>query len=219
MASAPVTEWTVKSMASAIASLTELVRQKTQEYNARLNVQVVFDPIELPIENSYYLPPDSTVIDQNTVESRGQFVARQHYGEWNATMFSSESFDSYSGEFMLAELLDKSPDITWWKRLYRHEQAYIYYTITDRYFPDFAALDTSGRLWIIEGKSEKGKSDAEVQAKKAAAESIIRRMNSHPEFAGKLYGYLIGYESTIASSESWAELVEKAKPAITRQYG
>lgn len=219
MASAPVTEWTVKSMASAIASLTELVRQKTQEYNARLNVQVDFDPIELPIENSYYLPPDSTVIDQNTVESRVQFVARQHYGEWNASMFSSESFDSYSGEFMLAELLDKSPDITWWKRLYRHEQAYIYYTITDRYFPDFAALDTSGRLWIIEGKSEKGKSDAEVQAKKAAAESIIRRMHSHPGFAGKLYGYLIGYESTIASSESWAELVEKAKPAITHQYG
>lgn len=68
-------------------------------------------------------------IDQNTVESRVQFVARQHYGEWNASMFSSESFDSYSGEFMLAELLDKSPDITWWKRLYRHEQAYIYYTI------------------------------------------------------------------------------------------
>ena len=35
-----------------------VVRQKTQEYNARLNVQVDFDPIELPIENSYYLPPD-----------------------------------------------------------------------------------------------------------------------------------------------------------------
>lgn len=219
VATSPVTEWTVKSMASAIASLTELVSRKTKEYNAQLNVQVVFDPIELPIEDAYYLAPGATVIDQNEVESRSQFTARQHYGEWNASMFSAEAFDSYSGEFMLAELLDKSPKIVWWKRLYRRDGAFMAYTIKDRYFPDFAAFDTDGRLWIIEGKSELGRSDDVVQAKKAAAESTIRRMNTHPVFEGKLYGYLIGYESTIASSESWSELVELAKPAITRQYG
>ena len=219
VASAPVAEWTVKSMASAVASLTELVITKTKQYNRNLNVQVLFDPLALPIEEAYYLSPGETVLDQNQVDSRSQFAVRQHYGEWNVSMFTSESFDSYSGEFMLAELLDKSPKIAWWKRLYRHDQAYMAYTVKDRYFPDFAAYDTDGRLWIIEGKSEMGRSDDVVQAKKAAAESTIRRMNTHPEFAGKLYGYLIGYESTIASAESWSDLVELAKPAITRHYG
>lgn len=219
VASAHVTEWTVKAMGSAVASLSELVRSKTKAYNAKLSVQVVFDPIVLPVSDTYYLPPGATVRDQNDVVARSGFTARQHYGEWNSSLFSSEAFDSYSGEFMLAELLDKSPKITWWKRLYSRDQAYIYYTIKDRYFPDFAALDTDGRLWIIEGKSELGKTDDVVQAKKDAAESTIRRMNSHPGFSGKLYGYLIAYESTIASADSWSDLVELAKPAITRQYG
>lgn len=219
LASASIEEWTVKSMASAIGSLTDLVNRKTKTYNSQLKVQVIFDPLELPISDTYYLAPGTTVLDQNTVESRAQFTARQHYGEWNASMFSAESFDSYSGEFKLAELLDKSPKIVWWKRLYRHEGAYMYYTVKDRYFPDFAAFDTDGRLWIIEGKSELGRSDSVVQAKKSAAENTIRRMNTHSNFVGKLYGYLIGYESVIAASESWSDLVEQSKPAITRKYG
>lgn len=219
VASAPISEWTVKAMGSAVAALSDLVRSKTKAYNAKLNVQVVFDPIVLPVSGTYYLAPGATVKDQNDVMSRAAFTPRQHYSEWNVSLFSSESFDSYSGEFKLAELLDKSPKIVWWKRLHPHEQAYIFYTIKDRYFPDFVALDTDGRLWIIEGKSELGKTDDLVQAKKAAAESTIRRMNSHPDFTGKLYGYLIAYESTIASSESWSDMVELAKPAITRQYG
>lgn len=218
VASAQITEWTDNAKSSAVAVLSDLVSQKTKAYVAKLNVQVVFDPVELPITDAYYLAPGQAVHDQNQVQSRAQFTPRQHYGPWLASMFTSEAFDSYSGEFKLAELLDKSTKIVWWKRLYRRDGASIAYTINNDYYADFAARDTEGRLWIIEGKSELGKSDEVVQRKKDVAEETIRRMHSHPEFAGKLYGYLIGYESTIAESNSWSELVDKSKPAITRVY-
>ena len=219
VSSAPITDWTEKARSSAVAALTELVEKKTKEYVSKLNVLIDFDPLVLPISDSYYLAPGAELHDQNRVRSRADFTPRQHYGPWMTSMFTSETFDSYSGEFKLAELLDKDPEIVWWKRLYRCEGASIAYTISNDYYPDFAAMDADSRLWIIEGKSDQGKDDAVVQMKKEAAEKTIRRMHTHPEFSGKLYGYLIGYESMIAGSDSWKELVDKAKPAITRVYG
>lgn len=218
VSSAAITEWTEKARSSAVGVLAGLVEKKTKQYVANLNVEVEFIPLVLPIKDAYYLAPGEVVHDQNHVQSRAQFIPRRHYGPWMTSMFTAESFDSYSGEFRLAELLDKAPEIKWWKRLYRWEGASIAYTISNDYYPDFAAQDTNGRIWIIEGKSELGKADEVVQRKKAVAEQTIRRMHTHPDFAGKLYGYLVGYESAIVGSDSWAELVEKSQPVITRVY-
>ena len=81
----------------------------------------------------------------------------RYYSGWFNSLYEIESFDSYSGEYELARLLDTSPHIKWWHRLHSYYQAYIYYTAKDRYFPDFVAFDDEGTYWIIEGKSESGR--------------------------------------------------------------
>lgn len=77
----------------------------------------------------------------------------------------------------------------------------------------------SGRIWIIEGKAARGREDEIVQAKRAAAEEVIRKMTTHEKFRGKPYGYMVGYEDAISDSDSWAELRDRSSPVITRQYG
>lgn len=213
---APITDWSVKALASAVVVLADLIARKTAEYRSSLKVTVHLDPLELPVNDGYYLRQGQTIKDRALVDSRAAFTVNQHYGQWNSSMFTSESFDSYSGEFKLAELLDTSPQIQWWKRLYKHlDDAYVSYSLDRRYYPDFAAEDTDGRIWIIEGKSDAGRDDDEVQRKRDAAEKTIRRLRTDEKFSGKSYGYLIGYESDIASSDSWADLRAKAQPVTT----
>lgn len=77
-------------------------------------------------------------------------------GDWFKSLFAEESFDSYTGEYQLARLLNTSPGIVWWRRLHPQDKAFVRYSAKDRYFPDFVALDTDGVHWIIEGKLERG---------------------------------------------------------------
>lgn len=53
----------------------------------------------------------------------------------------------------------------------------------------------------------RGKNDERVQAKKAAAERVVRQLVGMPEYDGQSWGYLISYEDDIASSDSWADLL------------
>ena len=84
----------------------------------------------------------------------------------------------------------------------RTSKSFIYYTPKDRYYPDFIAHDKEGRYWIIEGKDERGRDDARVQAKRKAAETLVRRLGATSEFSGQKWGYLIAYENDTATAES-----------------
>lgn len=68
----------------------------------------------------------------------------RYYGGWTKSLFSAACFDSYRGEYLIAGLLDKSPDIFSWNRLYQRDNAYISYREGHRYCPDFIAVDSSG---------------------------------------------------------------------------
>lgn len=219
MSSASVTEWTRSARVSAVSALSDLISRKAKEYVSHLNVNIVIEPVEIPIESSYKLGVGQTVKDRNRVQSRGDFMPRQHYGSWLASMFTAESFDSYSGEFQLAELLDKAAEIEWWKRLYPHDAASIAYTLIDNYHPDFVAMDRDGVLWIIEGKSNAGRDDETVQKKKGAAEDTVLRLQADSRFDEHRYGYLIAYESDIAKSGSWSELCGRTDPVFEQDYG
>ena len=59
------------------------------------------------------------------VESRDAFEKFKYYGPLAKSLFTAESFDSYSGEYLLAKLLETSPHIKWWHRLHSHNKAVI----------------------------------------------------------------------------------------------
>lgn len=205
----PFEDWTVKSLASAQSLLQQLVHAYVVDALRATREVPTIHPKKLP-GDGYSLPPGQEIHDQ--IDSRAEFVRGRVYNGWFKSLYEAEHFDSYSGEYQLAKLLNTSPHIEWWHRLHPQDNAFIYFNSKDRYFPDFVAKDTNGVYWIIEGKSEKGRDDAKVQAKRQAAESLVRRMIADETYAGQRWGYLIAYEKDIERSESWSDLKALAQP-------
>lgn len=203
------TRWTVKSLASARDELSKLVQKYiTETLRATREVSTIH-PKALP-GSGYTLPLGEKVHDQ--IDSREQFVRGRVYGGWFKSLFAEESFDSYTGEYVLAKLLNTSPGIKWWHRLHPQDKAFVYYNSKDRYFPDFVARDSDGVYWIIEGKSERGRDDEQVQAKRKAAESLVRRLIAEEAYAEQKWGYLIAYENDTARADSWEDLKAYSQP-------
>lgn len=209
MKSVAFTGWTVKSLASARDELAKLVQKHTAETLRNTREVPSIHPKPMP-GSGYMLPLGEKVYDQ--IDSREQFQRGRTYGGWFKSLFTAESFDSYTGEYVLAKLLNTSPEIVWWHRLHPRDEAFVYYNAKDRYFPDFVALDKSGVYWIIEGKSERGRDDAQVQAKRKAAESLVRRLAAEDAYADQNWGYMIAYENDTAKAESWNDLKSCSQP-------
>lgn len=203
------TGWTVKSLDSARAELLRLITTYTAETLRATREVPSIHPKAMP-GDGYTLPFGEKVHDQ--IESRDEFVRGRVYGGWFKSLFAEESFDSFTGEYQLARLLNTSPGIVWWHRLHPQDHAFVYYNAKDRYFPDFVALDTNGVHWIIEGKDERGRDDARVQAKRKAAEALVRRLVAEDAYAGQHWGYLIAYEQDTARADSWEDLKAFANP-------
>ena len=203
------TGWSVKALDSARAELLALIKNYTTETLRATREVPTIHPKSMP-GTGYTLPLGEKVHDQ--IESRQEFVRGRVYGGWFKSLFAEESFDSFTGEYQLARLLNTSPGIVWWHRLHPQDQAFVYYNAKDRYFPDFVALDTNGVHWIIEGKDERGRDDARVQAKRKAAEALVRRLVAEDAYAGQHWGYLIAYEQDTARADSWEDLKAFAQP-------
>ena len=201
--------WTVKSLDSARTQLQDLVKAYIVSLQRSIKEIPVIQPKEMNFD-TYMLPLGEKVYEP--IDSRDQFVKRRVYSGWFKSIFTEESFDSYSGEYELARLLNTSPHITWWHRLHQHDGAFIYYNAKDRYFPDFVAYDDAGVYWIIEGKDQRGRDDDKVQAKRKAAESLVRRLVTVKEYASQKWGYLIAFEDDIDKSDTWDDLKIIAQP-------
>lgn len=201
--------WTIKSLDSAKIQLQDIVKAYIESVQRSTKEIPVIQPKEIKFDR-YMLTLGDKIYDP--IESKNQFVRGRFYSGWFKSLFEAESFDSYRGEYVLAKLLNTSPHIVWWHRLHMHHGAYIYYNAKDRYFPDFVARDDLGVYWIIEGKDQRGRDDAKVQAKRKAAEALVRRLITVEEYVNQKWGYLIAYEDDIAKADSWDDLKALAQP-------
>lgn len=210
MDAVPFDQWTLKSLTSATDELRELVKAFATSVLRRSTERTEIVPREMPGVSALIVPIGESVHDP--IDRREDFVRGRFYSGWAKSLFEAESFDSYTGEYLLAKLLNTSPHIVWWQRFHPEEHAFIFYTPKDRYFPDFLACDDEGIHWIIEGKSQLGRSDDTVQAKRRAAEGVVNRLLATEGFEDEKWGYLIAYEDDIVGSDSWDELKGKSKP-------
>src|SRR5690625_2170324 len=218
MSHAPVPEWTEKAKDSAVLELERLIKTKVTEHASNTQTETTITPVELPIDQFFALPLGQEVLDLLGEDEREQFQRRQFYGTWDKGLFPAASFDSWSGEYLLAMRLNFSQDIRWWKRLYPHEGASIAYSTRSNYYPDFIAQDQDGTYWIIEGKSDKGHDDYVVQQKREAAVDLVNQLVSTPGFEDTTWAYLIAYETDVKEAESWEDLKIKAQPVVMKQY-
>lgn len=201
--------WTVKSLDSACMQLRLLIKEYIDKVQRSTKEVPQIRPRTMnPM--GYSLPLGERVYEP--IDSGEQFERGRVYSGWFKSLFEEESFDSYSGEYELARLLNTSPHVVWWHRLHPQNMAYIYYTAKDRYFPDFVVLDDAGTHWIVEGKDKRGRDDAKVQAKRKAAEKLVRRLAIDPNFVGQTWGYLVAYEDDIKKADSWDDLKTLAQP-------
>ena len=203
MKSANKATWTVKSLESAKQQLQRVIQDYIIDIQRKTKEKETIKPQYINL-GDYDLPYGEKIYDP--IDSREQFVRGRVYSGWFKSLFENESFDSYSGEYELAKLLNTSPHVVWWHRLHSHNRAFIYYTPIDRYFPDFVVMDDRGVYWIVEGKDQRGRDDSKVQAKRKAAETLVRKMVLEKEYEGQHWGYLIAYEDDIKRSDSWDEL-------------
>lgn len=173
--------------------------------------------MKLPIAGSFTLQLGKKIrekleVDEKSTAKPAGFLKNEFYGDWKNGLFPAASFDSYSAEYLLAVLLTRDEtNVRWWKRIYSNEGAQIAYTIRDNYIPDFVVCDSTGRLWIVEAKAQAGEEDPNVQAKRKATERVIRLLVGLPEFAGQQWGYVIAYESDIATAEPFEDVVKQVR--------
>ncbi|WP_164201759.1 DEAD/DEAH box helicase [[Micrococcus luteus] ATCC 49442] len=220
VSSADIENWSTKALASAAYHLREVVQRAATAHSRNLGTVTTVRARTIPIETKYQLPLGKEVLELLSTDTKGEGFKRfEHYGPWDKGLFEAAAFDSFSAEYRIAALLNRSGGIEWWMRLYSRHKATIAYTTSNDYNPDFVAQDKNGYHWIIEGKSESGKDDQTVQNKRAAAEETIRLLLGHPDFGGQKWGYVIAYESDVASAESWEDLRAATNPVMTKDYG
>lgn len=210
MESVPFNEWTVKSLDSAHRELRTLTQTFVNDVLRGRKESTIIAPRRMPATDSLVVSYGDGIHDP--VDNSFDFKRGRFYRGWTNSLFECESFDSYTGEFLLAKLLLTSPHIVWWQRLHVTDRASIAYTAKDNYYPDFVALDDAGVHWIIEGKSQSGVNDETVQLKRKAAEAVLPRLLVEDEFIDQRWGYLIAYEDDIKSSDSWDDLKAKSHP-------
>lgn len=209
---AGIDAWTEKAKFSAAEELRALVMAEIKRTASEAKTKTTIVPVELPIDDSFTLDFGKKVLErlhvtaESTKASTG-FKEREYYGPWTKGLFEAAAFDSFSGEYRLAEILNFDPDVVWWKRLYAHEGAVVAYTPQNDYYPDFVVLAKDSTHWIIEGKSQRGRDDKVVQRKKDAAEKAIRLLAGKSEYLNQAWGYLIAYEDDIAKANSLADLL------------
>lgn len=211
MEATKIEQWTEKAKESAARHLRELVVEESRKANAQTRTTVSIHPVTLPIDDSFVLDLDKKVLDlldrQEKSAGKAGFSTAEYYGTWKKGLFEAARFDSFTGEYRLAALLDLDPNVVWWKRIYAHEGARVAYTPHNSYVPDFVVYDKDDTHWIVEAKENRGRDDERVHAKRAAAERVVRQLVGMPEYENQTWGYLIAYEDDIASSDSWADLV------------
>lgn len=190
--------WTSQRAAQAENAIATLVRQAFARNDRQ--PAFVFTPVTLlqprpapPIIHEWY----------------DEFVTREWYGGWNKSAESAASFDSRTGEFAFAQLVDKSDEVAWWLRLYQSDPVWITLTPVGRYFPDFIVIDGAGVHWLVEAKSDAAAAtDSSVAAKKAAAEEWAAVVNDSKSFG--TWRYLLVTESEIKAASNWNALISNA---------
>ena len=210
MKNSPIEEWTEKTLESASRELEALIKKFVDDTKRQLRHKCIIIPIALPDKEERKIPVGKEKYD--LIESVSKFKRGELYGPWVKSIYEYESFDSYSGEYALAKLLDISPEVEWWQRLHPSDNAYVFYTPKDKYFPDFVVCDTEGNYWIVEGKGKRDEGTDSVEQKREAIIDHINNIFSNPKFEEQEWGYVLAYEDDIKNSDSWKDLKAKSRP-------
>jgi len=152
--------------------------------------------------------------DRHKITRSAEFTVGYPYRGWTRGLYDTCSFDAYSTEFRLAQLLDNSgPGIRAWVRLTRNVPLIIAYQSgagTRTYYPDFIVIDEPGVYWIVEGKRDDEMTSDVVLAKRDAAAAWVKTVNTSGQVQDE-WGYLLASEAVIKDAANWTSLKAAAQ--------
>jgi type III restriction enzyme len=201
------TPWSVNHGMLATSALTQWLAGKQSSLPVREVAEVTQARWPDPEERLEGTPP----ANRNVVTNSRDFARFYPYSGWAKSFYDIVSFDSYSAEFRLAELLEaaSSPQVKAWVRINNTVPLAIPYktgAITRTYIPDFIVIDDQGVYWIVEGKADSEMTDPVVIAKRDAARDWVNTVNASEDVHQK-WAYLLASESVIKNSNgSWTPL-------------
>ena len=135
-------------------------------------------------------------------------IKRMVFGGFEKCCYPLQKFDSYEGEWRLANLLESDHDvIRWMKPAAGHFR--IEYRSGKPYEPDFV-VETMDRKLLIEPKRRSEMGDEEVQAKARAAVRWRRYASEHAaKHGGKPWSYLLAPHDALGPERSLAGLIDE----------
>ncbi len=200
------TEWRPEHARFAASALVQWIGTKQSEAPAEQVADITLHrwPDD-PTERVLTVPSTN----RNKVTGTKTFVRAHPYNGWTKSIYPSAKFDSWSAEFRLAELLDASPDIKAWTRITDEVPLSVSYSTgaaTRNYHPDFIVIDTSGVLWVVEGKADSEMMDPGVLAKRDAAVVWVNVVNGSTSVSQQ-WAYLLASETSIGNATDWTSVV------------
>jgi type III restriction enzyme len=126
------------------------------------------------------------------------------YEGYEKSLYAQDWFDS-APERDVANILEDEDAIVLWVRLQIGDLP-ILWTGAREYNPDFLAVDSDKIHWVIEVKSDKDMSSADVQGKREAAKRWSNYVSADPK-DDTIWRYVLASESDIKTAKgSWAAL-------------
>ncbi|MGY1578501.1 DEAD/DEAH box helicase family protein [Streptomyces sp. MN13] len=148
---------------------------------------------------------------QEAGHADGTFDKSLAFNGWQKNLYSHAWFDS-TPEFQAASMIDSSSSVVVWARLHNNDVPIQWTTDGRNYNPDFVVIEEiDGKRfgWLVETKSDKDMSTAEVQAKRRAAKKWANTANASPQIKGITWKYLLAGEQDVEDAAGlWGRLKE-----------
>ncbi len=189
-----------RSLEAVIATLRRDARR--QEYQMALFGD--HHIVKVRVGGGYNFVYDPNAYPARTICPRsGDFV--RHYYEKVGELETETGKGKAKEEFLCAQFIDEQPEIEWWVRNLDRQPAHSFWlqTSTDRFYPDFVAKLTNGRILAVEYKGE---------------DRSTNRDSEEKERLGKLWEERSGGQCLFEMVKGQGEL-SKIRDAIRKAFG
>lgn len=203
---AVTTAWTVSSAMSAAEIFIKLYKDAYRAHARQIPPAILeIHAAAVPVYTEITVPSDDYVHDRGDT-----FIEKQYFGEYRQALFPIAKFDAENTEYVLAEMMETSNTVTWWKRLddTRDKQANFAVTAMNNYYPDFVVFEGDittghGDYYVVEGKRSDYKNSPDVQAKRNAALEALAASSGYDEFDGQRWHYILVDEIDLKHAQTW----------------
>lgn len=170
------------------------------EHRKHLNAPHFEEVVELRPFKQVRLSKRKVFLDRT-----GPFVRSVAYDSFARSLYEADWFDS-APERVVANMVDDSEAVTCWVRLHKGELPILWRSDGREYNADLIVVETSGMHWVVEIKSDKDVTSADVQGKRKAAERWVNHVNDSGRVPHE-WRYVLVTETDIEQAKgSWSSL-------------